>query len=403
MAFHYHFVFFLFLLLVVDGATGDTAANELALHNSLVDVQKNINANTPAFCYHGHSGSKQAFISNKFASYTGNFNVLIYPFCLVTNELGNRLGNFFTEVGCALASGVHFLSVHPKWDISGSFHGSTTNTTYSSETHKLAFLKALPSVIVNKNPLDRQHATAKMQQECKCTRYCWEHGNAPWVNRSAEIGQFIRTAVSAYLDSIDTHLGTVVDPDVDLSNAQPGAPLPIVPDVALQYRCGDNIGFSYMYGILPFTAFDSLIPADARFIYVLSDHPSRAAHSPYSSRCGVILQHLMQYLQSRHPKATIVIKRGGDLFLDYVRLSRARVTICSASSFCLWPAIANVDAQVYFPLTQLAAGADSLELAPQFGAHFHWISEPKIISNFKHMRPWTAVIDVLTGKVPPPQ
>ncbi len=41
------------------------------------------------------------------------------------------------------------------------------------------------------------------------------------------------------------------------------------------YRCGDNIGFSYMYGILPFFAFPDRIPKDAKYIYVLSDHPSR--------------------------------------------------------------------------------------------------------------------------------
>jgi hypothetical protein len=133
---------------------------------------------------------------------------------------------------------------------------------------------------------------------------------------------------------------------------------------------------------------------------VLSDHPSRAVHSPYSGRCSLILKALMEYLHALSPSATIVVKRGGDLFLDYVRLSRARVTICSASSYCLWPAIANRNGSAHFPLTSLAAGADSIELAPNLGAHFHWIEDPKIISNFKNVKPWTAIIDILRAELP---
>ncbi len=158
-----------------------------------------------------------------------------------------------------------------------------------------------------------------------------------------------------------------------------------------------------MYGILPFAAFKPLVPADSKYIYVLSDHPSRAAHSVYSGRCSLILKALMEYLQALSPSAIVVVKRGGDLFLDYVRLSRAKVTICSASSYCLWPAIANVNGSVHFPLTSLAAGADSIELAPDFGSHFHWIAEPKIISNFKNVRPWTAIIDILRADAPTPK
>jgi hypothetical protein len=66
-----------------------------------------------------------------------------------------------------------------------------------------------------------------------------------------------------------------------MTNASPEeqAKLPIIPDVTIQYRCGDNIQFSYMYGILPYTAFPSRIPANAKHIYVVSDHPTRALHA----------------------------------------------------------------------------------------------------------------------------
>lgn len=368
--------------------------DEKQTYEALKQIQQNINTNMPAFCYTAHSGTRQAFLTQAYKQYTGSYNVLIYPFCLTTHELGNRLGNYFTEVACAEASGLHFIAVHPQWDLAGSYHGSLVNTT---DHRKMAFLKALPDIIVHKNPLDNFHAQDKIKHQCHCTRYCWQHVNAPWVNRTDILGGYLRNAMDAYMHSmLPSERVTLVDPEVDFSNAKPDQVLPVVPSVALQYRCGDNIGFSYMYGILPFTAFVGRIPADSQYIYVLSDHPTRAVHSPYTSRCHTILQSLFEFLKEKYPQATVVVKRGGDLFLDYVRLGTANTTICSASSYCFWPAVSNPGTS-YFPLTVLIAGADSKELAPSFGPRFHWMDE-KIISNFKMVKPWTQIIDVLTGK-----
>ena len=33
--------------------------------------------------------------------------------------LGNRLGNYFHELACAEASGLHFITVHHQWDLTG--------------------------------------------------------------------------------------------------------------------------------------------------------------------------------------------------------------------------------------------------------------------------------------------
>jgi hypothetical protein len=45
----------------------------------------------------------------------------------------------------------------------------------------------------------------------------------------------------------------------------------------------------------------------------------------YTSRCQGILQGLFDYLKAARPNATIVVKRGGDLFLDYARLAFSKV------------------------------------------------------------------------------
>lgn len=393
----------------------ENTINETVVYNELKGIQLELNEKIDTFCYHGPSGTKNAYMRDAYKGYTHGRQVLVYPFCLMAYEMGNRLGNYFTELACAEATGVHFMTVHPQWDIKGAITNNSTklqeeavspttglslNVTMQS---RLTFLRSLPDIVVHPQPADRQHAIQRMNHFCKCNRYCWQNVHAPWVNHTSSIRYYMKKALKAYYNVIKVENPTTsFDPEVDITNAPTQvSSFPLIPDVAIQYRCGDNIAFSYMYGILPFTAFDSRIPADAKYIYVLSDHPSRAAHSPYTGRCKTILEKLLEYLTGKFPQATILIKRGGDIFLDMARLSFAKVTICSASTYCFWPAL-STDGQAYFPVTSLIAGADSIELAPNFGKHFHWINEPKIISNFKGYRPWTAVLDVLTGKVAPP-
>lgn len=354
-------------------------------------VKSVINNKTDPFCYTGHSGTKQAFISGKWNSFLNEKLVIVYPFCLMTKELGNKLGNYFNELACAENIGAHFLAIHTQWDLIGS-HQNVSDIS----VEKLAFLQELPTVIAHKSPNNMTTAIEQLKSTCHCTRYCWQDKSAPWVKSIPTIGSYIRRAVTAYYAKVKS-TKTELLPDTDLTNAHSSVSLPIVPDVAIQYRCGDNIAFSYMYGILPFTAFPSRIPSNAKFIYVLSDHPSRAAHSPYSGRCQLVLSGLFDYLTSHFPNATVVVKRGGDVFLDYVRLTLANVTICSASTYCLWPALANTGT-VHFPLSSLIAGADTAELAPNLAPNFHWITEPLLISSFKNVKPWYKMVDILAGK-----
>ena len=159
-----------------------------------------------------------------------------------------------------------------------------------------------------------------------------------------------------------------------------------------------------MYGLLPFFAFRDRIPANAKTIYVLSDHPTRSVGATYSGRCQQILESLFRYLQKHFPHSIIVVKRGGDLFLDYARLTLSNVTICSASTYCLWPALAH-EGLVYYPLTSLIGGADNPQLAKNMilPAHFHWIEDPLLISDLRKFRPWTAVLGYLNGDTPRPE
>lgn len=169
--------------------------------------------------------------------------------------------------------------------------------------------------------------------------------------------------------------------------------LKLIPNVTMQFRCGDNIGFGKTrYGLLPFRAYTKRIPLYTKTIYIIADSPTRSKDHTYSSRCSIILERLGWYIHNRFPSAVIVIKRGGDLFLDYARLAYSNVTICSASTFCLWPALANKN-DVYFPYTPLVAESWDNETSYNLSSHFHWI-DIDMIKIFK-FRPWTVLLDVL--------
>lgn len=382
------------------------SAQEIAATESKLKLaQEMIDSKEEAHCWNSHSNAKKKFLDGHYDKFgLDGIPSLVYPFCLYTKELGNKLGNYFTEIGCAEQAGLNFLAVHKRHDISAS---SYTNVTTKSgavasdsaaitlkEQQKHAFLDALPTSIAHSNPSSREVARSKVNKKCTCTRYCWSDANAPWVNSTENIGKYVLNAVKVYLEKVDTSKGTTISADTDITNAKEGQFLPTIPDVAIQYRCGDNIGFNYMYGLLPFWAFTSRIPKDTKTIYVLADHPTRNLQATYAGRCQNILEALFHYLEERFPDATIVVKRGGDIFLDVARFALAKVLICSASTFCVWPALANENV-AHFPLTSLIAGADNMQLAPDFGPRFQWIQKPLLISDLRRFRPWDAVIDFL--------
>ena len=247
-----------------------------------------------------------------------------------------------------------------------------------------------------------------MKLKCDCLQFCWENTAAPWLQRIPLIAKVISTAIHAYERAAHIELlYTELNNETDLIYI-PSTPtirhtisshqLPLVPNVTIQYRCGDNVGFGKSkYGLLPFSTYNTQrIPVIlSQYIYIIADSPTRNPNSVYSSRCGTILEHLFLFMKRQFPQSIIVMKRGGDPFLDYSRLFHSSIVFCSASTFCLWPTIANRHGHIYYPLTPLIAGTGSNLTAPKFHKHFHWIDDKEMIKQFKQYRPWTKVIDDL--------
>lgn len=344
-----------------------------------------------------YDGARDNYMQGMYKDLLGDVPVMVYPFCARTFQLGNCLGYYLNDIACADLSGSHFIAVHKNFNL------LSPQSLVTKGEDRYAFLNHLPDMIVHSNPKQPEEVKALMKNKCDCLQFCWENSVAPWTQRIPLVSRVIAQAIHAYEKaSHASTLLTELDKETDLSTIPEALTnpriLPLVPNVTIQYRCGDNVGFGKTkYGLLPFSAYSTLrIPQEiAQYIYVIADSPSRNANHPYSHRCGVILQHLHQRLVQRFPKAVVVVKRGGDPFLDYIRIFHSKVVFCSASTFCLWPALANRHGQVYYPLTPLIAGAGSNATAPHFAKNFHWISDVEMIKQFRNYRPWSALIDDL--------
>jgi hypothetical protein len=117
----------------------------------------------------------------------------------------------------------------------------------------MKFFEAFPEVVVNDNPLDDHTVQVNLNESCKCYHYCWGEHNAPWEKNIPWVQKTLRTAVDAYMQTVNVADGTQLNPATDNSSHPFDKRLPMIPDVTVHYRCGDNLRFDTIgYGLLPF-------------------------------------------------------------------------------------------------------------------------------------------------------
>lgn len=334
---------------------------------------------------------------------TSHQTALIQSSCIGSDSFGNIITHYFESMLCSAKVGIPFISVAKVYD--------------PKKGHVLSpFINALPSLVLpsmnrsatstqSQTPLqldiasvNRPHENIvnKMKKVCRCPSGCHERVNALWMRNLQVPRVLIRHSLDLYVKSFTAgknkqemgSTSTVLTKE-DMTNGKVGDMWPLVPDVAIHYRCGDN--FVHPYGFLPFAALDnsiknhfSLNSGSPKYIYVLADARGRKTSTPakakLTQKCDSIFAALYEHLSKAYPQAFIVIRRGGDLYLDMYRLSQAKVTICSVSTFCLWPAIANKN-HAYFPRSPLiVAGNSNIDLG------FHWIKEPPILKGHMYAK-----------------
>lgn len=168
---------------------------------------------------------------------------------------------------------------------------------------------------------------AHIKSTCPCPGSCHERPYALWPRAvSGLIRPLITAALRNYLDSylkishpttspsttnninIINNFTAVQDgdyihiPNTNTDNNNRNLHLPLIPDVAIHYRCSDN--FVGHYGFLPFKAFLDIVPPHASTIYVLAENRDRKnVHKKYlPPKCDAIFNAMFSFLKAHFPQ-----------------------------------------------------------------------------------------------------
>lgn len=359
-------------------------AAENSISEKLYQIQQSINRNR-SIHYHGGAPDQMTtaaaiYHAGYLKYYTGDLPVLILgtPFqCEFTSRIGNFLGNYFDAISCAAATGMHFIGIK-------NFQGKHFNFPH------YMFFEAFPDIIVHPNPVkDTVTARNLLFQKCSCTRYCWNQHD-PWRQQIPLISSIIERGVYLHLASKDKHgipldqRGLSLDPSKDVFSVPVDTFLPIGPDVAIHYRCSDNL-FAGM-GLMSFGTIIHRIPPDSKTIYIFTEYGNRLKDTPLAAKQKDILRGLFEDICRVFPSATVVVKRGGNELTSWAALFLAKVSICSPSTYSLWPTLAR-QMPSYMPATEYVGAS-----RPYFiSEHFHWILKKPFLNFTKD----TATEDIL--------
>ena len=312
------------------------------------------------------------FINKEWNTVTNGRHVYVQSSCIEEDSVGNLLGTYFENVVCAKLTGIDYASVAKTFHINGSYVPPP-------------FITRLPDYIEHTmvdTPIPSFHEIrTKLNQNCKCnTAFCWESSTSAWVKGLSTIKTIFIDALLFHLESLAHTTGetSTIMRHHDLFSSQSnavGMVLPLIPDVAIHYRCGDNFGSPY--GFIPFEVLKDRITSAstaAHTIYVLAEHRGRKTKEHLAIKCDLILRGLFDYLLESFPTAHVVVKRGSDdMFVDLARLTFAKTTICSISTFCLWPAVSS-NGTAYFPQTKLVVGGNT-----NINLGFQWMTVPTLV------------------------
>lgn len=308
--------------------------------------------------------------------------LLVAAPCFGDDSIGNSMSVYIEGRICATATGLPFVAA-PKTEPG------------RPELANHSFFKNLPALVIPSS-LSPQRTQAEVEKICPCQSICHEWNYGLMHKNMPLAGSIFRQAIEAfYQESLLQHKSdelqfTRLRPDsgskvvwrnniIDIDDAFVSKKdvineigrFPVVPDVAVHYRCGDNLVTHY--GFLPFAALKSVISVTDRTIYIMAEHPSRRTDQRRKERCRAIFDGLLHYLMKHFPNAVVVLLRGHDMFEDLARLTFAKTTICSVSTFCLWPAVAS-NTSAYYPVTKLIAKED---ISFDYGPSFHWLKDHK--------------------------
>ena len=125
-------------------------------------------------------------------------------------------------------------------------------------------------------------------------------------------------------------------------------PPPDVEDAVLHFRCGDILKYAHHteYGY-PRYSFYRCIFRNPKSIAIVTapwrgegEGLYREKDAEFNDVCRAIVMDMVEYFQSAFPDAIVRIRNNESLPKRFGRLIHAKQSVCSPSTFCLYPAIA---------------------------------------------------------------
>ena len=120
-------------------------------------------------------------------------------------------------------------------------------------------------------------------------------------------------------------------------------------EATIHVRCGDFITGGWAeYGFLPYRAYTRILPQTTKSIGIITstfdEKECRSNDCSTIGNCKGLIMDLQSFLEENYPNATITIRNGPEetLASTFSRITLSRRTVCSPSTFCLYPAIATL-------------------------------------------------------------
>ena len=292
-----------------------------------------------------------------------------------TGNLGNRMGEWLWYSGCRYAAGAHLILIPtPELVQEGLRYVKEPFYDNRVKATREIFAESFPPFIINPNPArSAEEAKQKASSICGSLTSTWTRP----LNLTLVI-PFWRKLLGPIFHNITTtffnsSLYTPVsfkllnDSGINPEKLREGAmggelisrPLretdavPMYPDVAIHYRCRDNVFFEHM-GLLPFDVIVRRVPSDAKHVIIFTENGNYP--SKENELCADLVKILYSKVVEKAPGARVVLRSGFDVFFTYSILMHAQIVVCSASTFCFHAALPNSVGNVHFPVTQFFYG-----------------------------------------------
>lgn len=369
---------------------------------NLTEIQQEIKNNSTIFedftINFAISQVTNDFINKKFQSYFPNKDEPILVCIVGVNSLrfGNFFGYYLEELASSIEIGAHFIGIWRR----------------SLPTKEAPWYNELLMIHYHKNISTFTEASKRIHMAGDCP---WSKARSKSLQLRFQIERILKPVLNKYLqmnyqsDYNNMNTTFLFIKDINESNIflkKLRIPLPhsikeiynftetyseqlllkpskedvedlklfLIPDVTIQLRCNDVVGFTCSsatkpeYGFLNFHIYLKLIPKDAKTIYIVTN-----GQINYFDVCRSITKALVVFLSMALPDSIILVIIGNveDSILQF---QNSKTVICSSSTFCFYPSMSNKN-QVYYPLSPLVVNALPLQLTPAW----NWITSYEML------------------------